>query len=997
MAASQNRRKAPDADAEREDELQYGHGPFSRDELDEKYPARPHNHSKTFPFHDLFLNLFNPLNENKKRPAGPAIARKKQGRHGARNSNPAEEKRNIIQRFISRWRNDVGPDFYPAIRLIVPEKDRDRPMYGLKEKGIGKIICKMLNLTDRSEDGYNLLNWKLPGQTTATRMAGDFAGRCFEVLRKRQLRTMPGDLTIAEVNALLDKLAAASKEDEQLPIFEELYNKMNAEEMMWLIRIILRQMKVGASEKTLLNLWHADGEALFNVSSSLRRVCWELVDPEIRLEEEQSGIAIMSCFQPQLAQFQMHSFQKMVDKMHPTEEDPEFWIEEKLDGERMQMHMAEDKQVPGGWRFGWWSRKAKDYTYLYGNGYEDDNSAMTRHIRDAFDPSVRNLILDGEMITWDPEADIMVPFGTLKTAAISEQKNPFQGTQPRPLFRVFDILFLNDNPITRYQLRDRRKALEKCVRDVHRRLEIHQYEKAESAEQIEPALRKVVAEASEGLVLKNPRSLYRLNDRNDDWLKVKPEYMEEFGESLDCVIIGGYYGSGHRGGRLSSFLCGLVVDGSSRPKDAHPELCFSFFKVGGGFKAEDYAAITHKTEGRWHDWDRSRPPSEYIQLGGHSQNKQYEKPDVWIKPSDSVVVEVKAAQVGGSEQFRIGLTLRFPRFKRLREDKTWQTALTLQEFIKLKATVEAESKEKEFKVDNSRKRNATKRLKKEVQIVGNDKKITTAYAGQTTAVFSGLDFCVLSDMVQPIKKSKGELEQIIKSNGGAIWQGPSARENMIVIGNKNVVKVASLVKAGITNVVKGTWVLDCLRQAEIDVGKERFLVPFEPSHMFYVTHDAEGGIQSNADVYGDSYARDVGVEELKRIFKDMHPVQSAGYNGEEALADLEEPGCDLKQQTKGRLFRGCTVYITHSNDPHRQIVANELLFGGAEIEEDLEKETITQVVVVEDQERQSVSELRRKIAHSARRKLPRIVSRAWVDDSWNESTRLDEERYAVVV
>lgn len=36
MAASQNRIKEPDADAEREDELQYGHGPFSREELDEK-------------------------------------------------------------------------------------------------------------------------------------------------------------------------------------------------------------------------------------------------------------------------------------------------------------------------------------------------------------------------------------------------------------------------------------------------------------------------------------------------------------------------------------------------------------------------------------------------------------------------------------------------------------------------------------------------------------------------------------------------------------------------------------------------------------------------------------------------------------------------------------------------------------------------------------------------------------------------------------------------
>jgi DNA ligase-4 len=72
-------------------------------------------------------------------------------------------------------------------------------------------------------------------------------------------------------------------------------------------------------------------------------------------------------------------FQKMVDKMRPTEQDTAFWIEEKLDGERMQLHMVEDDSVPGGKGFSFWSRKAKDYTYLYGNGFQDENGALTRH------------------------------------------------------------------------------------------------------------------------------------------------------------------------------------------------------------------------------------------------------------------------------------------------------------------------------------------------------------------------------------------------------------------------------------------------------------------------------------------------------------------------------------------------------------------------------------------------------------------------------------------
>ena len=285
----------------------------------------------------------------------------------------------------------------------------------------------------------------------------------------------------------------------------------------------------------------------------------------------------MSCFAPQLAQFMMHSFQKMVDTLksrgkkddkghkefgHENDSDL-FWIEEKLDGERMQMHMIEDPSILGGRRFAWWSRKAKDYTYLYGNGFEDENSALTRHIKEAFEPRVRNIILDGEMITWDPAPDRMVGFGTLKTAAKSEQRNPYDGTGQRPLFRIFDCLYINDRDITQYPLMERRKALDKVVHDVHRRLEKHSFVEASTADQIEESLRRVVADASEGLVLKNPRSVYRLNSRNDDWLKVKPEYMTEFGENLDCLVIGGYYGSGRRGGFLSSFLCGLRVNGKS--------------------------------------------------------------------------------------------------------------------------------------------------------------------------------------------------------------------------------------------------------------------------------------------------------------------------------------------------------------------------------------------------------------------------------------------------
>jgi DNA ligase-4 len=53
-----------------------------------------------------------------------------------------------------------------------------------------------------------------------------------------------------------------------------------------------------------------------------------------------------------------------------------------------------------------------------------------------------------------------------------------------------------------YTLRDRRKALERSVKSVHRRMEIHDYAEAREAADIEKSLRTVIAEASEGLVIK---------------------------------------------------------------------------------------------------------------------------------------------------------------------------------------------------------------------------------------------------------------------------------------------------------------------------------------------------------------------------------------------------------------------------------------------------------------------------------------------------------------
>ncbi|KAL4741955.1 DNA ligase 4 [Aspergillus similis] len=893
-------------------------------------------------------------------------------------------------------------------------------MYGMKEKIIGKMLVNIMKIDKNSEDGFNLLNWKLPGQSATSSMAGDFAGRCYDVVSKRPMRTEFGNMLIEEVNEKLDLLSSASKEEEQLPILAEFYRRMNPEELTWLIRIILRQMKLGATERTFFDVWHPDAENLYSISSSLRRVCWELHDPNIRLDAEDRGVSLMQCFQPQLAQFQMQSLDRMIARMRPTEDDPVFWIEEKLDGERMQLHMVSDASAQGGRRFRFWSRKAKDYTYLYGNGIYDEAGSLTRHLKDAFADGVDNLILDGEMITWNTEQDAPEPFGTLKTAALSEQRNPFrQGIHP--LFRVFDILYLNGRDLTRYTLRDRRNALQKVIKPVHRRFEVHSYEEATTKAEVEASLRKAVAEASEGLVLKNPRSPYRLNERHDDWMKVKPEYMTEFGESLDLVVIGGYYGSGHRGGNLSSFLCGLRVDEGQSSQGSNPTKCYSFCKVGGGFTASDYANIRHHTDGKWMEWNPKKPPTAYIELAGG--DSQYERPDMWIKPEDSVVVCVKAASVSVSDQFRMGLTLRFPRFKRLRMDKDWKSALSVQEFLDLKSHAEQEHREKEFNVENFRKKRVKKTTKKPLAVAGYDENAEARYAGPSGHIFDGLNFFILTDSNAPVKKSKAELENLVKANGGKIFQTNNAAPDTICVADRSkpvcnfakmttdlpagTVKAASLQKSGDVDIIRPSWILDCIKQSEIDAGLPDLLLPLEPGHMFFTTKDKEEVVANSLDQFNDSYARDITIEELRNLLDQM--AKDGKTNGpcspdavQKVTEHIQEKVDSGWTMPCGWLFKGLALYFPENEDdsasesfePEQSqrihLALNTAKFAGASIITSLKDLSITHVVVDPDITSPELSKLRKTL--STRKKIPHIVKVDWIEDSWKERTLFDEER-----
>lgn len=450
-----------------------------------------------------------------------------------------------------------------------------------------------------------------------------------------------------------------------------------------------------------------------------------------------------------------------------------FYIEEKMDGERIQLHMDDYGKA-----FRFYSRKAKDYTYLYGNSLDSVRGGLTKNLKGTFHENVKSCILDGEMVAWDPYSQTVVPFGSVKTAAMNEVNSR---NLIHPLFLVFDILYLNGQPLVDFKLSERRKALQTVVKEAKNYLKVLPYMDASTDLEIMDCLKKVIETASEGLVIKNPDSPYRVSERNLDWVKHKPDYLEEFGENLEVCIVGGYYGNGHRSKILASFLCALRVD---KGGDDEPEF-WSFCKVGGGLTAIDYKTIQHLTEGKWHNWSRTNPPVEFIKMAGKYNDR--EVPDKWIKPQDSIVIQIKGAQVITTQQFRTTKTIRFPRFVKIREDKDWKTCLSFTDFMKLEKEVEIKISTK-TKLHN--KRVNPSRIVKKRKIIQYSP--GTFNGTVDSYIFDGYTFYILSDQEKPLIK-RNRLEEMVLQNGGRVAQTwEKNTEKFYIIADKGKFQLLSI-------------------------------------------------------------------------------------------------------------------------------------------------------------------------------------------------------------
>ncbi|TKY88995.1 hypothetical protein EX895_002236 [Sporisorium graminicola] len=168
-------------------------------------------------------------------------------------------------------------------------------------------------------------------------------------------------------------------------------------------------------------------------------------------------------------------------------------------------------------------------------------------------------------------------------------------------------------------------------------------------------------------------STYEPDKRCESWLKVKKDYVDGLGDSLDLVPIGAWHGMGRKASWWSPMLLALYEPTTG--------VLQAVCKCISGFTDAFYKDLNV----RYAEGSDTCVPARYGEPSPFGIELETGSlwPDVWWKPSE--VWEIRGADVTVSPNYTAaiglvseerGLSIRFPRFIRKREDKTVEQAST---------------------------------------------------------------------------------------------------------------------------------------------------------------------------------------------------------------------------------------------------------------------------------------------------------------------------------
>jgi len=516
---------------------------------------------------------------------------------------------------------------------------------GIAEKLAIRAISKSSGLSVKKiEDDY--------------REGGDLGLTASNILKLKTQTTFTVEkITVERVYDTLFKIAkleGKGSQDLKMKYISSMLNDATPVEAKFVMKVLLGTLRLGVAENTVMDALaiaftgkkenKEEIENAYNVSSDLGKVSLAVATDGIE-EIKKFKISLFSPIRPMLAD-RVKSETEAIKKMPPL-----FAAEYKLDGERVQIHKQMNKIIL-------FSRRLENITQYYPDIIENIGKSI----------NVDEGIFEAEIVPINENTGEFLPFQELMHRRRKHKLEEAVLQYPITV-NFFDVLYFDNKNCLNLEYTKRREILEKVVKeDNFSKLVPMSLVKNEN--EVEDFLENSINSGCEGLMLKTPNAGYRAGARGSNWLKLKREYRNELGDSLDLIVIGAYFGRGRRTG-----LYGTLLLGTYNPEnDTFPSIC----KVGTGFTDESldqlYQILSNK-----------------VILKKNSRVVSEMEADVWLAPE--LVLEVVASEITLSPIHKTGLNLvrensgfalRFPKFTgKIRHEKAVEDASTHDEVLAL--------------------------------------------------------------------------------------------------------------------------------------------------------------------------------------------------------------------------------------------------------------------------------------------------------------------------
>jgi DNA ligase 1 len=260
-----------------------------------------------------------------------------------------------------------------------------------------------------------------------------------------------------------------------------------------------------------------------------------------------------------------------------------------------------------------------------------------------------SFILDAEAVGFDAKTKKYTDFQAI-SQRIRRKYGIEQMQKAFPIeLAIFDIIYLGGESLIETPFGERRKLIEKIIREEPYKIVLAKQIITEDVAEVEKFYEAALSENQEGLMGKSLEAPYKPGARVGYAVKLKPEDND-----LDLVITGAEWGTGKRAGWLTSFDVACRDDGE----------LLQVGKVSTGLKEKPEEGLS---------FSEMTDRLGEIVTGTHGRK-------INVKPE--IVVTVQYQNIQKSPTYSSGYALRFPRITRLREDRGIGDITTVEEIEK---------------------------------------------------------------------------------------------------------------------------------------------------------------------------------------------------------------------------------------------------------------------------------------------------------------------------